>query len=208
MLIDERPDMCVIAEAGNGHDAVEITRQLLPDLVIMDLSMPRMNGLKATEMLKTELPSVNILVLTSYDDECYFKQMCRAKVSGYVLKRSAGDELVRAIRKVAMGQFYVDEELAARMLTRQSAVSSVSMQNTAKGLTEREEEVLRGVASGYTNKELATMLTLSVKTVETHKVRICEKLCLRSRADFVQYALRQGWLDQTRSFARTTMPAA
>jgi DNA-binding NarL/FixJ family response regulator len=197
LLLSTQADMRVIAEAGSGEETLEKARQFKPNVVIMDLSMPGMNGLKATEALKAELPEIKILVLTSHEDEGYFRQMCHAQASGYILKRSAGVELLHAIRKVARGELHFDEGLTHRTLTRQSGVSTDG-RVPAIDVTEREEEVLRRVALGYTNKEIASQLELSVKTVETHKVRICEKLGFRSRADMVQYALRQGWLDPSR----------
>jgi DNA-binding NarL/FixJ family response regulator len=199
LLLSNQPDMRLVAEAGTGFEAIQKARQFNPDVVIMDLSMPGMNGLKATKALKAEFPEMRVLVLTSHEDESYFRQMCQANVSGYVLKRSAGEELLRAIRKVANGQLHYDEGLANKTMRQQLGMSSQN-QDPTRNLTGREEEVLRGVALGYTNKELASQLGLSVKTVETHKVRICEKNRFRSRADMVQYALRQGWLDQTGSF--------
>jgi DNA-binding NarL/FixJ family response regulator len=199
LLLGSQPDMRVVAEAGTGEEALQKARQFNPDVVVMDLAMPGMNGIKATEAIKAELPEVRILILTSHDDEAYFRQMYSAQASGYVLKRSAGEELLNAIRKIVRGQSHFDEGLANKTLARQLGASAATNQGQACSLTEREEEVLRGVALGYTNKEVANQLGISVKTVETHKVRICGKFDFRSRADMVQYALRQGWLDQTRS---------
>ena len=197
LLLSTEPNIRVVAEAGSGEETLQKAREFKPDLVIMDLSMPGMNGLAATEALQAELPEIRILVLTSHEDEAYFRQMCQANVSGYVLKRSAGDELLHAIHKVASGGFHFDEALVARTLTRPLGASSGPNAAQARCLTGREEEVLRRVALGYTNKEIANQLGLSVKTVETHKVRICEKFDFRGRSDMVQYALRQGWLKQT-----------
>jgi two-component system, NarL family, response regulator NreC len=201
LLLSSQPDMRLVAEAGSGEETLQKARQFKPDLVIMDLSMPGMNGLKATEALKEEMPQMKILILTSHEDPSYFRQMCKANASGYVLKRSAGEELLHAIRKVAKGQLHFDDELATNALTRQFGATTAG-NGPARNVTEREEEVLRGVALGYTNKEIASQFSLSVKTIETHKVRICEKLGFRSRADMVQFALRQGWLDPNRSSAQ------
>jgi two-component system, NarL family, response regulator NreC len=201
VLIDSQPDMRVVAEAGNGAEALALARRLKPELVIMDVSMPQMNGLKATEALKAELPEIKVLVLTTYEDQTYFRHMCQLNASGYVLKRSAGGELLGAIRKVASGQLHFDNALLVKTLVRQLGVSTNPTLPPARHLSDREEQVLRGVAFGYTNKELASLLGLSVKTVETHKVRICEKFGFCSRADMVLYAVRQGWLEQTLSFA-------
>jgi two-component system, NarL family, response regulator NreC len=197
LLLSTDPSIRVVAEAGSGEETLQKAREFKPDLVIMDLSMPGMNGLQATEALKAELPEIRILVLTSHEDDAYFRQMCQSNVSGYVLKRSAGEELLHAVRKVASGGFHFDAVLAARALTRLSRAPPATNPAQAPSLTEREEEVLRGVALGYTNKEIANQLGLSVKTVETHKVRICGKFDFRGRSDMVQYALRHGWLEQT-----------
>jgi len=197
--------MRVAGEARSGLEVLEKARLLKPDVVIMDLAMPVMNGLKATVRLRAELPAIKVLVLTSYEDQCYFQQMCQADVSGYILKRSAGEELLCAIRKVAAGEFHLDAGLAARTLSRHLSLSRNRDQLMHRKLTGREEEVLRGVAFGYTNKELANRLALSVKTIECYKVRICEKLSLRSRADMVQFALNQGWLEEGRAVPQVSI---
>ena len=199
LLLSGQPDMRVVAEVGTGEEAIQKTRELKPDLVIMDLSMPGMNGLTATVAIKAELPDVKILILTSHEDRSYFREMCQANVSAYVLKRSAGEELLAAIRKVATGGMHFDEDLAAKALSPHLGTSPAKDQSPFPNLSDREVEVLCGVALGYTNKELASKFGLSVKTIETHKVRICQKLGFRSRADIVQYALLQGWLNQTSS---------
>jgi len=198
LLLSSQADMRVVAEAGSGDETLRMARQFKPNVVIMDLSMPGMNGLKATEALKDELPEIKILVLTSHEDESYFRQMCQANASGYVLKRSAGVELLNAIRKVASGQLHFDAGLANKALTRQAG-RLTDGRGLVDHLTEREEQVVRRVALGYTNKEIANQLDISVKTIETHKVRICEKFHFLSRADMVQYAMRQGWLDPSHS---------
>ena len=200
LLLDSQPGFRVVAQAGNGEEVLQRARELKPDLVIMDLSMPGMNGLLATEQFKAELPEIKILILTSHEDQVYFRQMCQADVAGYLLKRSAGDELLNAVRKVISGQSYYDEMLISRMVTRQLGIPEDQQKGPARSLSAREEEILRAVALGYSNKEVATQLSLSVKTVETHKVRICEKLGYHSRADMVQHALRLGWLEPSLSF--------
>jgi DNA-binding NarL/FixJ family response regulator len=175
--------------------------QLRPDLVLMDLFMPRLNGLQAVETLKRDFPGVRILVITAHEDVRVFVQLCQAKVSGYVVKRSAGAGLLDAIRHIRDGRVYFDQTLAAQALAglpTRSANTQHAHDLPAKELSGREEEVMRGVAWGFTNKELANKLGLSVKTVETHKVRICDKLGLRSRAEMVEYAVRKGWMNETR----------
>lgn len=199
LLIDSQPDMRVVGEAANGREVVQLARELKPDVVVMDLSMPELNGLQATERLKAESPEIKVVGLTANEDESYLRQLCKAGAVGYVLKRSAGDELVKAIGTVAGGGVYFEATLASKALAKQ--MSGGKGDTGAVELSEREQEVLVMLAWGYSNKEIAAKLNLSVKTVETYKVRIGEKLGFRSRTEMVQYALRQGWLNETHPFA-------
>jgi DNA-binding NarL/FixJ family response regulator len=201
LLIDSQPEMRVVGEAANGREALEQARRLKPDIVVMDLSMPELNGLQATACLKAELPQLKVIALTAHEDEGYLTQLCKAGADGYVLKRSAGDDLIQALASVGRGGVYFDQDLAAKALTRQRG-SGAGREPATIELSEREREVLLRVASGFSNKEIATELGLSVKTIETYKVRVGEKLGLRSRAEMVQYALRQGWLDSLRPESR------
>lgn len=195
-LVNAQPDMHVVGEADNGDAAWRAACQLGPDVVVMDVSMPDMSGAEATELLRRECPRVKILALTVYEDRSYLRQMLDAGASGYVLKRAVTDELVRAIRTVAAGGSYVDPTLAGGL------VSSYFNQDTAAGrdptgeLSERESQVLRLIAWGYSNKEIGWKLNISSKTVDTYKLRLMEKLNLRSRTDIVRYALRQGLLQE------------
>jgi DNA-binding NarL/FixJ family response regulator len=198
LLINGQPDMQVVGEAGSGKQAVEKALNLKPDVVVMDLTMPGQNGLQAAELLASRSPPVKVVALTMHEDPSYLRQLCQAKAVGYVLKRSAADHLVRAIREVASGGLWFDATLAAKALATQAPDAGAKRNATTSELSEREKEVLHGVAWGYSNKELADLLGLSVKTVETYKVRVAEKLGLRSRAEMVQYCLRQGWLKETR----------
>jgi DNA-binding NarL/FixJ family response regulator len=195
-LVNAQPDMHVVGEADNGGEACRAACELLPDVVVMDVSMPDMSGAEATKRLRRECPQVKVLALTVFEDKSYLRQMLDAGASGYVLKRAVTDELVRAIRTVAAGGSYVEPTLAA------SLVSSYFNQNTSDGratageLSERESQVLRLIAWGYSNKEIAWKLDISAKTVDTYKLRLMEKLNLRSRTDIVRYALRQGLLQE------------
>jgi DNA-binding NarL/FixJ family response regulator len=201
LLLDTQPDLEVVGEAENGQDVLLKAAQLAPDLVLMDLSMPRLNGLQAAQTLRRDHPAIKVLVITAYEDVRYFVELFQARGSGYGVKRTAGAGLLDAIRHIRQGGVYFDQMLAARALAslpNRSAHTHPARALPAHALSGREEEVMRGVAWGFTNKELANRLGLSVKTVETHKVRICEKLGLRSRAEMVEYAVRQGWMNQTR----------
>ena len=202
LLVNEQPDMLVVGEAGNGKEVLEKARELKPNVVVMDLSMPELNGLQATARLKEDRPEIKVVALTVHEDESYLRQLCQAGAVGYVLKRSAGDELIQAIRTVAKGGLFFDATLANRALASQRAPSTAKGESRAADLSEREKDVLIQLAWGYSNKEIAAKLRISVKTVETYKVRIGEKLGLRSRSDIVQYAMRQGWMNETSSVTR------
>jgi len=197
LLIDEQRDMRVVGEAGNGKEALRQAHDLKPDVVVMDLSMPELNGLQATERLRAERPGVKVVALTVHEDPSYLLQLCKAGAVGYVLKRSAGDDLIHAIRTVAGGGLHFDPTLASRALTGRPGDTPSKEGLHPANLSEREKEVLVLLAWGYSNKEIAGNLGLSTKTVETYRVRISEKLGLRSRTNIVQYALRQGWLNET-----------
>jgi len=196
-LVNAQADMEVVGEAGDGRAALLKARELQPDVVVMDISMPELNGIQATERLKGCCRKAKVLALTAYDDGGYLRQLLEAGASGYVLKRAAAEELVKAIRVVAAGGVYLDPALAGRVVSGYVGRKRLrgAPQNTE--LSEREEEVMRLVAWGYTNKEVAAYLNISVKTVETHKTNLMEKLDLKGRADIVRYALRQGWLRET-----------
>ena len=199
LLINSQPDMQVVGEAANGNEVLVKARDLKPDVVVMDLSMPELNGLQATERLKAEHPGIKVVALTAHEDESYLRQLCKVGAAGYVLKRSAGDELVKAIGTVAKGGVHFEASLASKALASQMTGSPMKGESHSIELSEREKEVLIMLAWGYSNKEIAGQLKLSVKTVETYKLRIGEKLGLRSRTEMVQYALRLGWLNETHS---------
>lgn len=196
LLIDGQRDMRVVGEAANGKEALQQVRELRPDLVVMDLSMPELNGLQATERLKAGSPKVKVVALTVHEDPSYLMQLCKAGAVGYVLKRSAGDDLIAAIRAVARGGLHFDPSVASKALTGRVGEVPGNAGLRTGDLSEREKEMLILVAWGYSNKEIAADLNLSVKTVETYRLRVNEKLALRSRAEIVQYALRQGWLNE------------
>jgi len=202
LLIDSQRDMRVVGEAGNGKEALQQARDLKPDVVVMDLSMPEVNGLQATERLKAERSGIKVVALTVHEDASYLLQLCKAGAAGYVLKRSAGDDLIHAIRTVAKGGLHFDPTLANKALTGRRAEAPGKAGLHAGDLSEREKEVLILLAWGYSNKEIARDLGLSIKTIETYRMRISEKLSLRSRTEIVQYALRQGWLNEACPFVR------
>jgi len=197
MLIDSQDDMTVVSEASDGTAAVEQARTLRPDVVVMDISMPGMNGLVATRTLKQIQPDSVIVILTRHGDDAYLQELLRAGADGYVLKQSAASELLQAIRATAVRGQYLDSALTARVTAGFLAKSGRKAQATGVSVTERESEVLRLIAAGYSNKEIAAQLELSVKTVEVHKANAARKLGLKGRIDIVKYALLQGWLSDT-----------
>lgn len=194
LLIDSQPDMKVVAEASEGKAAMESALRLKPDVIVMDISMPGMNGLVATRALKQKQPEAVIVTLTRHSDDAYMQELLRAGVSGYVLKQSAPTELLQAIRAAADGGQYLDSTLTPRVTARLIGRSDKAQKPPAT-LSEREAEVLRLIAAGYSNKEIASQLSLSVKTVEAHKANGMRKLELRGRIDIVKYAMLQGWLE-------------
>jgi DNA-binding NarL/FixJ family response regulator len=193
-LVDRQPDMEVIGEAGGGRTALEQVKEFRPDIVVMDISMPELTGTAATERLTVEAPDVKVLALTVHEDQSYIRQLLQAGARGYILKRAAATELVHALRTVASGGLYLDPTLAQKVVG--GFLHRPSGRGMPQGgdLSERELEVLRLIARGHSNKEIAARLDLSVKTVETYKARSMEKLGLENRAAIVAYAAQRGWL--------------
>ena len=194
LLIDSQPDMKVISEASDGNAAVQNAVALKPDVIVMDISMPGMNGLVATRKLKQLQPDAAIVTLTRHADDAYLQELLRAGVSGYVLKQSAPTELLQAIRAAAAGGQYLDSALTARVTAAFLGKPGTRVTRPAAPVSGRESEVLQLIASGYSNKEIAARLSLSVKTVEAHKANAMRKLGLNGRIDIVKYATLQGWL--------------
>jgi DNA-binding NarL/FixJ family response regulator len=194
LLINSQADMKVISEASDGNAALQNAIATKPDVIVMDISMPGMNGLVATRALKQRQPNVAIVTLTRHGDDAYVQELLRAGVSGYVLKQSAPTELLQAIRAAAAGGRYLDSTLTARVTARLFGRAD-KVNKPAATLSGREAEVLRLIASGYSNKEIAGRLSLSVKTIEAHKANAMRKLGLRGRIDIVKYAVLQGWLE-------------
>jgi two-component system, NarL family, response regulator NreC len=195
MLINAQNDMEVVGQADSGREAVRQVKDRDPDIAVMDVSMPDMGGAEATEQIKRECPRVRVLALTRHDDQGYLRRLLRAGAAGYVLKISAADDLINAIRIVAAGGTYLDPSLAGELVRGFVGRSASAVAERLRGqLTDREEEILRLIAWGGSNKEIATQLGISVKTVEFHKASAAEKLCLHSRTDILRYALAQGWL--------------
>lgn len=193
-LIDEQPNMEVVGEADDGMAAWQQTSRLQPDIVLMDVSMPHINGAEATRKIKESSPEVKVIALTAHRASAYLTQMLKAGAMGYVLKHTAFNELVDAITTVAKGGQYIDRASQELMLNSPPDKMMWRGESLGKPLSEREVQVISLVANGYTNKEIANKLAISVKTVESHKANSMQKLDLKSRADLVDYARFRGWI--------------
>jgi DNA-binding NarL/FixJ family response regulator len=192
-LIQAESDLDLLGEASAGLAALRLIREKQPDVAVLDISMPELNGIALSRRLALEMPSVRVLVLTLHEDRAYLKQALEAGVRGYVLKRSAAENLVQAIRAIVMGGLYVDPAIANRMFDDHPKRGG-RLSGSEPDLTDREAEVLKLVALGFTNKEIARRLDVGVKSIETYKARGSEKLGLQTRAQIVRYAAAQGWL--------------
>jgi two-component system response regulator NreC len=193
LLVDTEQDLEAVGEAGNARDAVFEARSLNPDIILLDVVMPGESGIEALPQLLHESPDARVVVLSMQDEPRYVREAFEAGASGYVLKEAADSELVAAIREVAGGGRYVHPELGARLV---AADTEERKRAEEDPLSDREREVLRLLALGHTNQEIATQLFISVRTAETHRAHIMQKLRLGSRADLVRYALDQGLLEE------------
>lgn len=192
-ILSSDPGIDVIGEAADGESAVTATQTLNPDVVVMDVTMPGLNGFQATQAIKQCCPDTSVLVLTRHSHEAYVHEFLRAGASGYVLKQSRSSELLRAVHAVAGGQQYVDAAMTQKVEALYGPRAHAAVAPPA--LSPREEQVLRLVALGHSNKEIAATLEVSVKTVEAHKANAGQKLGLTGRADVVRYAHVRGWLN-------------
>jgi len=192
LLLDSNQDMTVVGEAESGEEAIEKVKECNPDIVLLDISMPGMGGIHALEKIK-QISEAKVLLLTMHADEEYLKEGLQAGASGYVLKQAADSELIGAIREVYNGQIYLDTGMAQSLLkTIYHPISNKKQINST--LTDREREVLKLIALGYTNKEIGEILVVSVKTVESHKTKIMEKIKCKKRSEMVRYAIENGYI--------------
>jgi DNA-binding NarL/FixJ family response regulator len=196
-LIEAEADFELVGKSATGQAALKIIREQRPDVAIVDISMPEVNGIVLARRLTEECPNVRVVILTLYEERSFLRQALAAGAKGYVLKRSAAENLVRAIRVVQLGDIYVDPAVADEIRENGSAPVDTARQiGNVLGLTERESSVLKFSARGLTIKEIAGRLELSAKTVETYKARAIEKLGLKTRAEVVRFASAQGWLEE------------
>ena len=195
-LLESQSDMEVVGETADGEEAVAKVQELKPDVVLMDIGMPGMNGLEATRAIKKTSPETNVLALSMHDSEEYFFKMLSAEASGYVLKEAPPSELYAALRAVAAGDAFFYPTVARKLLDDYlRRVKAGEEKTTYDGLSGREREVLKLIAEGHTNREMAGLLYISVNTVEAHRAHIMQKLGMHSRSELVKYALRRGLID-------------
>jgi two-component system response regulator NreC len=192
-LLEHQKDIQVVGEAADGRDAVRLAAQLSPDVVVMDVSMPLLNGIEATRQIRRDSPDVAVLILTVHESEDYVAQLLAAGANGYIIKRAAGDELISAIHAVDQGEAFLYPSVAKVVIEdyvrRLKEGEGLGAQDV---LTDREREVLQLIAEGYTNREIADLLHLSIKTVQNHRSKIMNKLDLHDRGELVKYAIQQG----------------
>jgi DNA-binding NarL/FixJ family response regulator len=193
-LLQGAPEVALVGEATTGMAALRLIVETSPDVAVIDISLPDLNGLELARRLAEACPGVRLLALTVHEDRAYVQPLLQAGARGYLLKRSAAEDLVRAIRAVAAGGVYLDPAVADKALPEPERRGSAAPD--AEPLSQREQEVLRLTAQGFSNKEIAGRLDVSGKTVETYKARGVDKLGLRTRADIVRYAVSRGWLNE------------
>jgi DNA-binding NarL/FixJ family response regulator len=195
-LVRAEDDFELVGEAVSGFSALKLIREKRPDVAVLDISMPELNGIVLSRRLTGEMPDIRLLILTLHEDRAYLNQALEAGVRGYVLKRSAVENLVQAIRAVMVGGLYIDPAIVGRVFDGSKSDKKLATRKGASpALTDREADVLKMAALGFTNKEIASRLDVGVKSVETYKARGLEKVGLKTRAELVRYASGQGWLD-------------
>jgi two-component system response regulator NreC len=190
-LLNAEPNLEVIAEASDGNDVLRLASELRPDIVLLDISMPGPGGIEVTRRLKEALPELRVLILTAHEDESLLREAVQAGAAGYIIKRAVESELINAIHAVWRGDLYVHPAMT-RALLKETSLFPAMPELSVESLTPREIEVLRLIAKGYTNGQIAKELNLSVRTVESHRANLMSKLELRSRVELVRYAMEHG----------------
>lgn len=194
-LLEDQADMEVIGEAEDGQSTVKMAAQLLPDVVVMDIAMPLLNGLEATHQIQRDTPQVKVLILTMHENEEYIRQVLAAGALGYVLKDAAARDLLGAIRAVNRGEAVLSPAITRLVIEDYLRWGELRPQDATNGLTSREREVLQLIAEGYTNKEIAEILSLSIKTVQSHRTNLMAKLDLHDRGELIKYAIQKKIID-------------
>ena len=206
-LLEAEGDIKIVGEAANGRQAVDLAKKMLPDVVLMDLAMPVLNGLEATRQVRKNIPSAKVLVLTSYDDDEYVQQIVKAGASGYLIKQTAANDLLEALRAVQQGNNFYSPAIARRLRQRgRETTEHRPSESRANDLTPRETEVLQLIAEGLPNKQIAAQLEISVKTVEKHRQQVMNKLNIHHIAGLTRYSMSKGWVE--RQVAPTLEPAS
>ena len=197
MLLEAEPDIAVVGEAENGHQALQLTRQLQPHVVVMDLAMPNLNGLEATRQITREMPTVKLLVLSSYNDDEYVHQVTEAGATGYLLKQTAATDLIKAVREARRGNAFFSPAISKRLADRyrQAFLDGAPVKKRTDLLTSREAEVLQQIAEGKPNKQIAAQLCISIKTVEKHRQQLMNKLNIHDIAGLTRYAISKGVIE-------------
>lgn len=191
-LIKSEPVMELVGEATGGYDAIDLVGKTLPDILILDLSMPDLDGIAVTKSLKPKFPNLHILILTIHEDEALLRAALKAGAGGYILKHAAESELISAIHTIMHGDLYVDPSVVRRLLSEGASPAVMPLPSAIEALTPREIEVLKLIVQGYTNRQIGEELNISVRTVEGHRANISAKLGLHSRVEFVRYAREHG----------------
>ncbi len=194
-LLEAEPDFVVIGEAEDGRIAVRLACDLRPDVVVMDIAMPLLNGLEATRQIKQACPDVKVLILTMYDNEEYIRQALAFGAMGYLLKDAAASELITAVHAIHRGEAVLSPPITRLVLENYLRWGDIQKDHSADGLSPREREVLQLIAEGYTNKQMAEMLSLSIKTIQTHRMNLMSKLGLHDRAELIKYAIQRKIID-------------
>jgi len=196
MILAKEPDFEVVGEAQDGRQALELVERMKPNVVVMDISMPEMGGIEATQQVKERYAGVNVIALTMHEDESYVFKLLRAGAAGYVLKRAAAQDLVQAVRAAAKGEAFLYPSVARKVVEDYlKRVEAGEERERYDGLTEREKEILTHIAEGLSNQQIAQKLYISIKTVQTHRAHILEKLGLHDRTELVRYAIRKGLIE-------------
>jgi DNA-binding NarL/FixJ family response regulator len=193
-LLEQSDDMEVVGEASDGMEAIQLAADLHPNVIVMDVRLPRLNGIEATRTITARFPEIRVLILSAYDDDSYVFPLLEAGASGYLLKTASGAELAEAIRLVHAGQKALAPRITAKIVNRLGGRGSYRSANMTEGLTEREMEVLRAAAHGQPNKTIASSLKISPQTVQVHLRNIFAKLGVGSRSEAVAHAIRHGWI--------------
>lgn len=194
-LLENEPDMRVVGEAEDGRAAVKLACELQPDIIIMDIAMPSLNGLEATRQVRQNCPSVKVLILTMYENEEYIRQALAFGAMGYLLKDATASELIHAVRAIHKGEAVLSPPVTRLVVENYLRWGDIQKDHSADGLSPREREILQLIAEGNTNKQIAEILSLSIKTIQTHRMNLMSKLGIHDRADLIKYAIQRKIID-------------